>query len=287
MTDIFLSYTEKDREAARRVANALEAVGWTVWWDRRIPAGETWRSVLEDALEEMRCMVVLWSSRSIESEWVCEEASEGRRLHKLVPVMIEAVRPPAGFREIQAADLTGWDGSLEFDGMRMLVADLEALLGKPAADRDPAYDPADRGSGREKPDGWRRYRTAIVATAGLLLTAGGAYLALSMRQPVAPAPQTTRPAPPETARQPAPPDSLTTRPTPEPPALPLAPVAPQAPAAPSANGKSPPKVAQMPPGQGAATRPASARCADLLYKIQLGESLSDAEQSLFRKVCQP
>ena len=119
MSDIFLSYTEQDREQARRIAAALESVGWTVWWDRRIPAGETWRSVLEEALQNMRCMIVLWSSRSIESEWVSEEATEGRRLEKLVPVMIEPVRPPAGFREIQAADLTNWDGSREFEGMRM------------------------------------------------------------------------------------------------------------------------------------------------------------------------
>ena len=131
MTDIFLSYTERDRETARRVAEVLGSAGWSVWWDRRIPAGETWRSVLEHALEDMRCMVVLWSAKSIESEWVYEEASEGRRLGKLVPVMIEAVRPPAGFREIQAADLTGWDGSPDFDGLRMLLSDLENLLGKP------------------------------------------------------------------------------------------------------------------------------------------------------------
>ena len=102
MADIFLSYNEKDREVAHRVAAMLGAGGWTVWWDRRIPAGETWRSVLEDALENMRCMVVVWSKRSVESEWVYEEASEGRRRGKLVPVMIEPVRPPAGFREIQA-----------------------------------------------------------------------------------------------------------------------------------------------------------------------------------------
>ena len=75
-------------------------------------------------------MVVLWSAKSIESEWVYEEASEGRRQGKLVPVMIENVRPPAGFREIQAADLTGWDGSADFDGLRMLLSDLENLLGK-------------------------------------------------------------------------------------------------------------------------------------------------------------
>lgn len=131
MTDIFLSYTERDRDTARRLAEVLDAAGWSVWWDRRIPAGETWRSVLQQALEDMRCMVVLWSTKSIESEWVCEEAAEGRRLGKLVPVLIEAVRPPAGFREIQAADLTGWSGSSEFHGLRMLLSDLERLLGKP------------------------------------------------------------------------------------------------------------------------------------------------------------
>lgn len=295
MTDIFLSYTEKDREAARRVASTLEAVGWTVWWDRRIPAGETWRSVLEDALEEMRCMVVLWSSRSIESEWVCEEASEGRRLRKLVPVMIEAVRPPAGFREIQAADLTGWDGSRDFDGMRMLIADLETLLGKPVApassarqntaDHGQAYDPADLDSGREGKDGWRRYRTAIVATAGVLLTVGGAYLALSTRQPAMPAAQTTQP---EAARQPAVPDSPVTRPAPEPTAPPIVTVAPEAPAsaAASAVDKPSPRIAPVSPRPTAATHATSARCADLLYKIQLGESLSDADRTLFRKACQ-
>jgi hypothetical protein len=133
MTDIFLSYTERDRDTARRIAEALGSAGWTVWWDRRIPAGETWRTVLDHALEDMRCMVVLWSAKSIESEWVYEEASEGRRQRKLVPVMIENVRPPAGFREIQAADLSGWDGSPDFDGLRMLLADLENLLGKPAS----------------------------------------------------------------------------------------------------------------------------------------------------------
>jgi hypothetical protein len=211
-------------------------------------------------------------------------------LRKLVPVMIEAVRPPAGFREIQAADLTGWDGSRDFDGMRMLIADLETLLGKPAAPAipSPTYDPADLASGRGDKDWWRRYRTAIVATAGVLLTAGGAYLALSMRQPVEQAQQTAQPAQPETPRQPTPPDSLATRPAPEPPAPPVATVTPEAPAsaAPPAVDKPSPRIAPAPPRQTAATHATSARCADLLYKIQLGESLSDADKSLFRKACQ-
>ena len=98
MADIFLSYNEKDRDAVRRLAEALQSTGWSVWWDRRIPAGLTWRGVLERELQHMRCMVVLWSQHSVASDWVCEEAAEGRQLGRLVPVLLEHVRPPAGFR---------------------------------------------------------------------------------------------------------------------------------------------------------------------------------------------
>jgi hypothetical protein len=120
-------------------------------------------------------------------EWVYEEATEGRRQGKLVPVMIEAVRPPAGFREIQAADLTHWDGSLEFEGMRLLVADLERLLGKPDSlggqsledpvrpgDAAPAYDPADQVGGNAVPGRRPRPVLLVAAIAAAVLLASGA-----------------------------------------------------------------------------------------------------------------
>lgn len=69
--------------------------------------------MIEGALNEMRCMVVLWSSNSIVRDWVKEEAEEARIVQKLVPVLIEPVKPPVGFRAIQAADLIDWDGSSE------------------------------------------------------------------------------------------------------------------------------------------------------------------------------
>jgi TIR domain/Bacterial Ig-like domain (group 2) len=131
MADIFLSYANEDRESARAVAGLLESAGCTVWWDRRIPAGRTWRSMIEEALRDMRCMVVLWSSHSVESDWVKEEAEEARAVGKLIPVLIEAVKPPVGFRSIQAADLIDWDGSRDFLGARQLIADLESLMRKP------------------------------------------------------------------------------------------------------------------------------------------------------------
>jgi len=132
MADIFLSYAKEDRDVARRLSRLLVKAGWTVWWDRRIPAGRTWRRMLETALRDMRCMVVLWSSHSIESDWVKEEAEEGRMRRKLLPVLIETVNPPVGFRTIQAADLIDWDGVSESLGTRQLIADIELLIGKPA-----------------------------------------------------------------------------------------------------------------------------------------------------------
>lgn len=302
MTDIFLSYTESDRDAARRVSALLESVGWTVWWDRRIPAGETWRSVLEKALEDMRCMVVLWSARSIESEWVYEEASEGRRLGKLVPVLIEAVRPPAGFREIQAADLSDWDGSREHEGLRMLLADLENLLGKPgtAATGHPAkrvdhgqmpYDPSDLAGGKAGAGWWPRHRLALLAAAGVLLLAAGAvYVGLSTREPAVLARPVPEPDRRESRASPLPAEAM---PRPQPPAAVADTPAPaDAVPAPVAVEATPPPVAKLPPkarppvGHAETTRATSARCAEWLSRIQLGEALSYEAQAIFRKECQ-
>jgi ubiquinone/menaquinone biosynthesis C-methylase UbiE len=128
MTDIFISYAEEDREVARKISKLFEDGGWSVWWDRKIPAGKTWRNVLEHVLQNMRCMVVLWSANSIASEWVKEEAEEGKSQGKLVPVLIESVKLPIGFRTIQAADLTGWNGNKNFPAFQQLLADMTKTI---------------------------------------------------------------------------------------------------------------------------------------------------------------
>jgi ubiquinone/menaquinone biosynthesis C-methylase UbiE len=128
VTDIFLSYAEEDRDVARKITNLLEGEGWSVWWDRKIPTGKAWRNVLEEVLQKIRCMVVLWSASSIDSDWVKEEAEEGKAQHKLIPILIESVRPPIGFRTIQAADLVGWNGIKDSPGIPQLLADLAKMI---------------------------------------------------------------------------------------------------------------------------------------------------------------
>jgi hypothetical protein len=129
-SDIFISYAQEDRPTAQRLAEPLEALGWSVWWDRVIAAGRTFDDVIEEAIDSTKCVVVLWSKSSVRSRWVRAEAEEGALRGVLVPVMIEQAKIPLAFRRIQAADLVGWDGS-RTPGFERLIADIASLIGQP------------------------------------------------------------------------------------------------------------------------------------------------------------
>ena len=107
MADIFISYAREDEDHVKDLVDALEQRGCSVFWDRRVPPGQTWRSHIGDALNGAKCVIVAWSRYSVNSRWVTEEADEGLKRNALIPVLLEAVDPPLGFRSIQAANLTG------------------------------------------------------------------------------------------------------------------------------------------------------------------------------------
>ena len=132
MSDIFISYAREDLHSARWLAEAFARQEWSIFWDRTIPTGKTWREVIGAALADARCVVVLWSNASIESTWVQEEADDGRLRGILVPALVEDVQPAIGFRSFQAADLIGWNGDPEHQGFRQLADAVSALLDEPA-----------------------------------------------------------------------------------------------------------------------------------------------------------
>lgn len=113
MIDVFLSYAREDRERAGQLAGSLEACGWSVWWDRKIIAGQAFDQVIEQQLEAARCVVVLWSKHSVSSEWVRNEAATAAERGVLVPASIDEVRLPLEFRRRQTVSLVGWNGDQE------------------------------------------------------------------------------------------------------------------------------------------------------------------------------
>ena len=89
MPDVFISYAREDRDRARLLADALQDRGWSVWWDRKIVAGEAFDQTIEQQLETAGSVVVLWSAHSIGSEWVRNEAGLASEREVLVPALIE------------------------------------------------------------------------------------------------------------------------------------------------------------------------------------------------------
>jgi hypothetical protein len=144
MADLFLSYAREDRDAAEALARALYNRGWTVWWDRRIPPGQTFSEVIERELGAARCVIVLWSRNSLNSDWVKNEAAEAAARRALVPVRIENVTPPFEFRRIQAADLFNWQsgfGGPDFDACLAAIERLVRRTAEVAMPRQPAPQP--------------------------------------------------------------------------------------------------------------------------------------------------
>jgi TIR domain/Elongation factor Tu domain 2 len=85
--------------------------------------------VIEKALNESKCVIVLWSERSVKSRYIRDEATYALEKGKLFPVKIENVEVPFRFRGVQTLRLIGWDGSKHFSEFRRLVADMATILG--------------------------------------------------------------------------------------------------------------------------------------------------------------
>jgi hypothetical protein len=125
--DVFLAYASDDRDIAKALVSVLKAAHISVWWDRTILPGETWRNTIERALERSRAVMVLWSHRSVNSVWVQEEAEWGRSHRVLVQAHIDEAPLPVGFRTIQSANLTQWDQKTMTAPIQTLVEDLISL----------------------------------------------------------------------------------------------------------------------------------------------------------------
>ena len=141
--DIFLSYASADTERAEDIAHILEQKGLSVWWDRNIPPGKTWDQVLGEALRKARCVVVLWTKNSIDSDWVKDEAARGRQRGVLVPALLEDVEIPLGFGRIEAADLRGWGNDTSQPEFVNFVSAIRTLVG---AKRPASTEIADPGT---------------------------------------------------------------------------------------------------------------------------------------------
>lgn len=167
-TNIFLSYARADRPRVAPIVSALEAAGLTIWWDALIEGGAAFAKTIEDALEAADAVVVLWSKTSITSDWVRDEAGRGRDLKKLVPVSLDGVDPPMGFRQYHFVNLAAWDGKANAPEIGDIVRGVGSVSGQ-ALHHAPGAAPLMAPKTRRAVLGWTAGGALAVAGGGVFV----------------------------------------------------------------------------------------------------------------------
>lgn len=180
MTDVFISYASEDRDRAGKLASALSAFGWSVWWDRKIITGQAFDQAIEHELETAKSVVVLWSKHSIASEWVKNEAAVASERGVLVPAIIDSVKLPLEFRRKQTAELIDWKGEPSHSGFQALCEGIATTIGGA-----PLHQPIPRQGQKVR---WSpRWALATIATIAVAVGLG-VYSSLGPWRPTTPTP---------------------------------------------------------------------------------------------------
>jgi len=76
MADVFVSYARSDKTLVAPLVAAIQAQGWSVWWDPEIDAGQQFDDQIEAELKAAKAVLVVWTPTSAASRWVRGEARE-------------------------------------------------------------------------------------------------------------------------------------------------------------------------------------------------------------------
>jgi len=108
MKNIFVSYSRKDIDFARKFAGDLEKAGYDVWWDLTdLRGGDDWVRVIPDAIAKSDFFIVVLSPNSIESEWVRKEYTQALSLRKkIIPIMFTSCAIPFALNTINFVNFT-------------------------------------------------------------------------------------------------------------------------------------------------------------------------------------
>jgi adenylate cyclase len=141
MADVFVSYARVDKARVAPIVSAIEAQGWSVWWDPEISAGQLFDDQIETQLAAARVVLVVWTPTSVASRWVRGEAREAADRGILVPVRFDDARLPMDVRALHTTDLDKWGddpGSPVFQEVLRALAGMMGRKSATGADARPA-----------------------------------------------------------------------------------------------------------------------------------------------------
>ena len=130
MADVFVSYARSDKARVAPLVAAIEANGWTVWWDPAISPGQEFDRQIAAELKIAAVVLVVWTPNSVESRWVRGEAREGAARGILVPVRFEGADLPIDVRALHTTDFDGWGEDAGSPQAQEVLRALDAMIAR-------------------------------------------------------------------------------------------------------------------------------------------------------------
>jgi hypothetical protein len=125
LADVFISYSRLDHDRVQPIADRLSSLGYSIWWDKHLRAGQVFVDEIERQLDSAHAVLTAWSVNARNSTWVYAESSRGLDANKFLQLRLDNARLPLPFEALQVAEMGGgkseW-GKLE-DALTRIVRD--------------------------------------------------------------------------------------------------------------------------------------------------------------------
>ena len=119
MADVFISYKKIDRIRIQPIIHAIEAAGYSVWWDNDVRSGERWLDRIIIEIRNANTLIGCWTFNAITDLGTFAPSEEDGRnymelehaeagVEKVVGISFDRTAVPVHYRDIQAIDLSDW-----------------------------------------------------------------------------------------------------------------------------------------------------------------------------------
>src|SRR6185437_550230 len=138
MADVFISYARADKARVAPLVAAIEAKGWSVWWDPAMSPGQEFDDQIDAELMSAKAVLVVWTPTSVASRWVRGEARDAAERGIMVPVRFGQARLPIDVRAIHTTDLDDWNENPASASAQSFLSALSAMIARSTQTAAPA-----------------------------------------------------------------------------------------------------------------------------------------------------
>ena len=133
MADVFVSYARRDKARVAPLVAAIEAQGWSVWWDPEIIPGQEFDRQIDAELKIAAAVLVVWTPNSVDSRWVRGEARDAAERGILVPVRLDGASLPIDVRAFHTIDFDDSAEGASSPQVQELLHALDGLIARRGA----------------------------------------------------------------------------------------------------------------------------------------------------------